>query len=117
MCVDVTPSGVFVTSRVHSLGLALFLATTDVVRVYNISPDDHLSLRVLNFIRRLQHLVATSLPTIASELPGPSTLYTWVGVAYILPQTVLQPLWGKMADITGRKVGPKIIGDLDPRPF
>ncbi|KAG8953308.1 hypothetical protein FRC04_002718 [Tulasnella sp. 424] len=59
--------------------LALFLATTDV------------------------HLVATSLPTIASELPGPSTLYTWVGVAYILPQTVLQPLWGKMADITGRK--------------
>ncbi|KAG8929878.1 hypothetical protein FRC01_003657 [Tulasnella sp. 417] len=61
------------------LGLALFLATTDV------------------------HLVATSLPTIASELPGPSNLYTWVGVAYILPQTVLQPLWGKMADITGRK--------------
>ncbi|KAG9042972.1 hypothetical protein FS837_010187 [Tulasnella sp. UAMH 9824] len=62
-----------------ALGLALFLATTDV------------------------HLVATSLPTIASELPGPSNLYTWVGVAYILPQTVLQPLWGKMADITGRK--------------
>ncbi|KAG8997771.1 hypothetical protein FRB90_012434 [Tulasnella sp. 427] len=45
----------------------------------------------------------TGLPTIASELSGPSTLYTWVGVAYILPQTVLQPLWGKMADITGRK--------------
>ncbi|KAG9011024.1 hypothetical protein FRB94_008997 [Tulasnella sp. JGI-2019a] len=62
-----------------ALGLALFLATTDV------------------------HLVATSLPTISADLRGSSDLYAWVGVAYVLPQTVFQPLWGKVADISGRK--------------
>ncbi|KAG8858721.1 hypothetical protein FRB96_004858 [Tulasnella sp. 330] len=62
-----------------ALGLALFLATTDV------------------------HLVATSLPTISADLKGSSDLYAWVGVAYVLPQTVFQPLWGKIADISGRK--------------
>lgn len=46
--------------------------------------------------------VTTALPTIANALDaGPSI--TWAGTAYLLGQTVFQPLYGRLSDITGRK--------------
>ncbi|KAF5356018.1 hypothetical protein D9756_004206 [Leucocoprinus leucothites] len=59
--------------------LALFLATTDAT------------------------IVSTSLPTIASELNASQNQYTWVGVSYMLTQTALQPLYGRISDLVGRK--------------
>ncbi|KAF8078285.1 major facilitator superfamily domain-containing protein [Lyophyllum atratum] len=59
--------------------LTLFLATTDAT------------------------IVSTSLPTIASDLDASQTQYTWVGVAYMLTQTALQPLYGRISDLVGRK--------------
>lgn len=46
--------------------------------------------------------VTTALPTIANALEaGPSI--TWAGTAYLLGQTVFQPLYGRLSDIVGRK--------------
>ncbi|KAF5377427.1 hypothetical protein D9615_005144 [Tricholomella constricta] len=59
--------------------LTLFLATTDAT------------------------IVSTSLPTIASDLDASQNQYTWVGVAYMLTQTALQPLYGRISDLVGRK--------------
>ncbi|KAJ3343929.1 hypothetical protein HDU93_005212 [Gonapodya sp. JEL0774] len=47
-------------------------------------------------------IVATASPVIVSELDGTS-LYSWVGNSYLLTSTALQPLWGKLSDIFGRK--------------
>ncbi|KAF6766222.1 major facilitator superfamily domain-containing protein [Ephemerocybe angulata] len=49
------------------------------------------------------HIVSTSLPTIASDLNASTMQYTWVGVAYLLTQTALQPLYGRISDLVGRK--------------
>ena len=48
--------------------------------------------------------MSTSLPTIVSELGASQNQYTWVGVSYMLTQTALQPLYGKISDLAGRKV-------------
>ncbi|HXQ59385.1 MAG TPA: MFS transporter [Acidimicrobiales bacterium] len=50
-----------------------------------------------------QTIVATALPTIASDLHGLSHL-TWVVTAYLLASTASTPLWGKLGDQYGRKV-------------
>jgi len=47
-------------------------------------------------------IVATALPTIVGELGGLAHL-SWVVTAYLLAQTVVTPLYGKMGDIYGRK--------------
>lgn len=47
-------------------------------------------------------IVATALPTIVGELGGLSHL-SWVVTAYLLAQTAVTPLYGKMGDIYGRK--------------
>jgi len=47
-------------------------------------------------------VVATALPSIAGELRGFS-LYPWVFAAYLLTSTTTVPLWGRLADIFGRK--------------
>src|SRR5437764_7563107 len=47
-------------------------------------------------------IVATALPTIVSELGGLAHL-SWVVTAYLLAQTVVTPLYGKLGDIYGRK--------------
>ncbi|KAI5124426.1 hypothetical protein M0805_008310 [Coniferiporia weirii] len=60
--------------------LALFLATTDAT------------------------IVSTSLPTIIADLHASQSLYPWVGVAYAVSQTALQPLYGRFSDLLGRKV-------------
>jgi EmrB/QacA subfamily drug resistance transporter len=47
-------------------------------------------------------IVATALPTIVGELGGLERL-SWVVTAYLLAQTVVTPLYGKLGDLYGRK--------------
>ena len=47
-------------------------------------------------------IVATALPTIVGDLGGLSRL-AWVVTAYLLAQTVVTPLYGKLGDLYGRK--------------
>ena len=49
-----------------------------------------------------QTIVATALPTIVSELGGLERL-SWVVTSYLLAQTVVTPLYGKLGDLYGRK--------------
>jgi len=62
-------------------------------------------------------IVATAMPTIVAELGG-FQLFSWVFSAYLLTQTVTIPIYGRMADLYGRKrvfylgTGIFIIGSL-----
>jgi EmrB/QacA subfamily drug resistance transporter len=47
-------------------------------------------------------IVGTAMPTVVAQLGG-IELYSWVAVAYILTSTIMTPIWGKMADLTGRR--------------
>jgi EmrB/QacA subfamily drug resistance transporter len=47
-------------------------------------------------------IVATALPTIVGELGGLDHL-AWVVTAYVLAQTIVTPLYGKLGDLYGRK--------------
>jgi EmrB/QacA subfamily drug resistance transporter len=47
-------------------------------------------------------IVATALPTIVGELGGIDHL-SWVVTAYLLAQTIVTPLYGKLGDLYGRK--------------
>jgi EmrB/QacA subfamily drug resistance transporter len=49
-------------------------------------------------------IVSTSLPKIVSDLGGSQHSYTWVVTAMLLTMTISTPLWGKLADLTNRKV-------------
>ena len=48
-------------------------------------------------------VVGTAIPTIARELGG-FELYPWVFSGYLLTSTTSVPLWGRLADIRGRRV-------------
>ena len=48
-------------------------------------------------------IVATALPTIVGELGGLERL-GWVVTSYLLAQTVVAPLYGKLGDLYGRKI-------------
>jgi EmrB/QacA subfamily drug resistance transporter len=48
-------------------------------------------------------IVSTALPTIVSELGGLDHL-AWVVTAYLLAQTVVTPIYGKLGDLYGRKI-------------
>ena len=50
-----------------------------------------------------QTIVATALPTIAGDFGGLSHI-SWVVSAYLLGQTAVTPLYGKLGDLYGRKV-------------
>jgi EmrB/QacA subfamily drug resistance transporter len=50
-----------------------------------------------------QTIVATALPTIVGDLGGLSHI-SWVVTAYLLAQTVVTPLYGKLGDMFGRKI-------------
>ena len=50
-----------------------------------------------------QTIVATALPTIVGDLGGLSQI-SWVVTAYLLAQTAVTPLYGKLGDMLGRKV-------------
>jgi len=47
-------------------------------------------------------VVATAMPTIASQLGG-LELYSWVFTAYLLTSTTLVPVFGKLSDLYGRR--------------
>jgi EmrB/QacA subfamily drug resistance transporter len=47
-------------------------------------------------------IVATALPTIVSELGGLAHL-SWVVTAYLLAQTIVTPIYGKLGDLYGRR--------------
>src|SRR3954467_4848874 len=47
-------------------------------------------------------IVATALPTIVGELGGLAHI-SWITSAYLLAQTVVTPLYGKLGDLFGRK--------------
>jgi EmrB/QacA subfamily drug resistance transporter len=47
-------------------------------------------------------IVATAMPRIVSQLGG-MTLYSWAFSAYLLTSTAVMPLYGKLADLYGRK--------------
>ncbi len=47
-------------------------------------------------------IVATALPTIVGELGGLAHI-SWITSAYLLAQTVVTPLYGKLGDLLGRK--------------
>ena len=47
-------------------------------------------------------IVATAMPTIVAELGG-ARFFSWVFAAYLLTQAVTTPLYGRLADIYGRK--------------
>ncbi len=49
-------------------------------------------------------VVSTSLPVIISDLNGSQTAYTWVVTATLLATTISTPIWGKLADLTNRKL-------------
>jgi EmrB/QacA subfamily drug resistance transporter len=47
-------------------------------------------------------IVATALPTVGRELGG-FALYPWVIAGYLLTGTTTVPLWGRLADLHGRR--------------
>jgi EmrB/QacA subfamily drug resistance transporter len=48
-------------------------------------------------------IVATALPTIAGDLGGLNHI-SWLATAYLLAQTVVVPLYGKLGDLFGRRI-------------
>src|SRR5277367_4249350 len=50
-----------------------------------------------------QTIVATALPTIVGDLGGLDHI-SWVVTAYLLAQTAVTPLYGKLGDVYGRKI-------------
>ncbi|GAC1452802.1 MAG: hypothetical protein PVSMB1_00630 [Gemmatimonadaceae bacterium] len=48
-------------------------------------------------------IVSTALPTIVSELGGLEQL-AWVVTGYLLAQTIVTPVYGKLGDLYGRKI-------------
>jgi EmrB/QacA subfamily drug resistance transporter len=48
-------------------------------------------------------VVATALPRMMGDLHGSPTQYTWVVTATLLTTTVTTPIWGKLADLFGKK--------------
>ena len=49
-------------------------------------------------------IVTNALPEIVSDLGGGQSAYTWVVTASQLTMTASTPLWGKLADLTSKKV-------------
>ncbi len=47
-------------------------------------------------------VVGTALPTIAREL-GSFELYPWIVAGYLITATTTVPIWGRLADVGGRK--------------
>src|SRR5919109_5673531 len=50
-----------------------------------------------------QTVLATALPTIATELGGVSDI-AWIVTPYVVAAAALTPLWGKLGDRHGRKL-------------
>ncbi|GFZ49265.1 hypothetical protein JCM24511_07384 [Saitozyma sp. JCM 24511] len=50
-----------------------------------------------------QTIVTTAIPTIGKVF-GHADISSWVGTAYLLTSTVMQPIYGRLSDIFGRKI-------------
>ncbi|KAI8868700.1 MFS general substrate transporter [Ramicandelaber brevisporus] len=60
------------------------------------------ALAVVLFLAMLDNtIVGTALPQIASDF-GRLDLINWVGLAYMLTSTAIQPMYGRLADVFGR---------------
>lgn len=58
---------------------------------------------VTNFLAAMEAtVVSTAMPTVISALGGIER-FSWVFSAYILTSTVVLPVWGKLADVYGRR--------------
>ncbi|RYP45470.1 hypothetical protein DL768_008190 [Monosporascus sp. mg162] len=61
------------------------------------------SLCLLAFISALDvSIISTALPTITDEIGG-ATQYVWIANSFVIASSVLQPLFGQLADIFGRQ--------------
>ncbi|KAH9908352.1 MFS general substrate transporter [Xylariomycetidae sp. FL2044] len=61
------------------------------------------ALCLLAFISALDaSIISTALPTITAAIGG-STQYVWIANSFVLASSVLQPLFGQLADIYGRQ--------------
>ncbi|MBD7956175.1 MFS transporter [Microbacterium sp. Sa4CUA7] len=49
-------------------------------------------------------VVSTSLPVIIHDLGGNQSAFTWVVTATLLTTAISTPIWGKLADLTNRKL-------------
>ncbi|MGV9639614.1 MDR family MFS transporter [Streptomyces sp. NPDC003514] len=49
-------------------------------------------------------VVSNALPRIISDLHGSQSAYTWVVTSTLLATTVSTPIWGKLADLTSKKL-------------
>jgi EmrB/QacA subfamily drug resistance transporter len=49
-------------------------------------------------------VVSNALPTIIADLQASQTTYTWVITSTLLATTISTPIWGKLADLTSKKV-------------
>ncbi|WP_082305413.1 DHA2 family efflux MFS transporter permease subunit [Leucobacter japonicus] len=49
-------------------------------------------------------VVGTSMPIIIADLGGSQAAYTWVVTATMLASAISTPIWGKLADLTSKKV-------------
>ncbi|KAI0861705.1 MFS general substrate transporter [Xylaria cubensis] len=62
------------------------------------------SLSLLAFICALDAtIITTPLPTIVKDIGG-ETQYIWIANSFVVAATVLQPLFGQLANILGRKI-------------
>ncbi|MGR6317807.1 MDR family MFS transporter [Micromonospora soli] len=49
-------------------------------------------------------VVSNALPRIITELHGGQSAYTWVVTSTLLATTATTPIWGKLADLTSKKI-------------
>src|SRR5438132_1247271 len=77
-----------------------------------------LALFVATFLVALDtSVIATAMPTVIGQIGG-IQLYAWVFSAYLLTSTVTVPIYGKLADLFGRKpvflasVAPFLVGSM-----
>ncbi|ALJ21299.1 MDR family MFS transporter [Microbacterium sp. No. 7] len=49
-------------------------------------------------------VVSSSLPVIVHDLGGDQTAFTWVVTSTLLTTAISTPIWGKLADLTNRKL-------------
>ncbi|KAL2263572.1 hypothetical protein VTK26DRAFT_6220 [Humicola hyalothermophila] len=62
------------------------------------------ALCLLSFISALDvAIITTALPTITAQIGGESQ-YVWIANSFVLASSVLQPLFGQLADIIGRRI-------------
>ena len=58
-----------------------------------------------NFVSMLaMNVVGTSMPIIIADIGGTQAAFTWVVTATMLASAIATPIWGKLADLTSKKM-------------